>query len=406
MARDPPRANTDSNLRQSLIRDDPFETTISNSLDEGRESLQRSSSQRGRRRIPGCGSSFRSSLSSSFVLGRGDSTGDIGEQILRDSFVSPRRQVDPVTGLQLLDSDGMEELAKIELLARAGYGFFETNILHNNNNNNNFQLLHAVIALGCPPEIIWHVCASKMHQVEEKDEFCRSPLLLACVRFASLYSQQHSNKVSTEMDDPQHEQRECTNEGVGNEESMDEACCSVVESLLTGGNLLKNTQNVSESITQLPQLQRTQKSSNADELESEASSENEIKEQLSLSNEVISILLKSSLFGRPNMASVTNSEGRLPLHIILQAGVQWVDNDDDITEGDSDRQSSNVVQLLVDVCPRTLEIKDGKSELYPFMIAATAKDTSESEVEEEDTKQLETIFQLLLKAPNTISLCT
>ena len=82
-------------------------------------------------------------------------------------------------------------------------------------------------------------------------------------------------------------------------------------------------------------------------------------------------------------------------------------NDDDITEGNSDREISyNVVQLLVDVCPCALEIKDGISGLYPFMLAATAKDTSESEVEEEDTKQLETIFQLLVKDPNTISSCT
>ena len=406
MARDSPRASTNSNSRQSLIRDDPFDTTISNSLDEGRASLQRNSSQRSRRRIPGCGSSFRASLSSSFVLGRGDSTGDIGEQLLRDSFVSPRRQVDPVYGLELLDCDGIEELAKIELLARAGYGFFETTMSHN---NDNFQFLHAVIALGCSPEIIWHVCATKKHQVEEKDEFCRTPLILACERFASLYSQQHNKKVSSGMGKPLHEQSDYTNEGVadtGNEESMDEACCSVVESLLTGGNLLKNSQNVSESSTNQPQLQRTQERTNVDEVESEASSDNNIKEQLSLSKEVITILLKSSLFGRPNMASVTNSEGRLPLHIILEAGVQWVDNDEDITEDDSYKQSSNVVQLLVDVCPYALEIKDGISGLYPFMLAATAKDTSESDVEEEDTKQLETIFQLLLKAPNTISSCT
>ena len=106
------------------------------------------------------------------------------------------------------------------------------------------------------------------------------------------------------------------------------------------------------------------------------------------------------------MASVANFEGRLPLHIILEAGVQWVDNDDDITESDSYKQSSNVVQLLVEVCPHALEINDDISGLYPFMIAATANDTSESEVEEEDTKQLDTIFQLLLKAPNTISSCT
>ena len=405
MAREPPRVNTNSNLRQSLIRDDPFDT--SNSLDEGRESLQRSSSQRGRRRIPGCGSSFRSSLSSSFVLGRGDSLTDVGEQLLRDSFVSPRRQVDPIYGLELLDSDGLEELAKIELLARAGYGFFETKMY----NNDNFQLLHAVIALGCSPEIVWHVCATKKHQLEEKDEFGRSPLLLAFERLGSLYSQQHqSSKALTGMGESLHVQvytnEEATN--IGNEESMDEACCSVVESLLTGGNLLKNSHNVSESpTTQQPQLQRSQESSNVDEVDSEDSSDNNIKEQLSLSNEVISILLKSSLFGRPNMASVANLDFRLPMHIILEAGVLWVDNDDDITEGDSDRQSSsNVVQLLVEVCPHALEIKDGTSGLYPFMIAAIAKDTSESEVEEEDTKQLETIFQLLLKAPNTISLCT
>jgi len=65
--------------------------------------------------------------------------------------------------------------------------------------------------------------------------------------------------------------------------------------------------------------------------------------------------------------------------------------------------SKTVVQILVDVYPRALEVNDGKTGLFPFMIAATPKALHTSnELEDECTKQLETVYQLLLKAPTML----
>ena len=99
------------------------------------------------------------------------------------------------------------------------------------------------------------------------------------------------------------------------------------------------------------------------------------------------------------MAAVPDAEGRLPLHVVLEAGMQWAGEDDGV--GDS-----LVPQSLMDVYPRALEIKDGKTRLLPFMIAATRKSLDVSNVSEDEgcTTQLQTIYQLLLKAPNAIAL--
>jgi len=61
---------------------------------------------------------------------------------------------------------------------------------------------------------------------------------------------------------------------------------------------------------------------------------------------------------------------------------------------------------MIDIYPRALEIKDGKTRLLAFMIAATRKSSDESNlsVNEGCTMQLQTIFPLLLKAPNAIAL--
>ena len=57
----------------------------------------------------------------------------------------------------------------------------------------------------------------------------------------------------------------------------------------------------------------------------------------------------------------------------------------------------------MDVYPRALEVQDGKTRLFPFMIAATPKalDTL-NELEIDCTKHLETVYQLLLKAPTML----
>ena len=410
-----------SSFRRSVARDDPFqeENDTSNvSLNEGRRSLLRSSQRgSGRRRIPGCGSSFRSSFSSSFT--RGDSLLDMGEEAFRESFkVISRRPIDPSFGLEALDCDGQEEYAKIELLARAGYGFFEgggsgsETITH----TDNFQLLHAAISLGCPPEVVWHVGAANTHQVEEKDAFGLCPLFLACKRFVALYSQhlQHTMN-SLKKEAPKAVMKERGEDAFNNKvgiESQDETGSKFVESLLLGGDyshLLENAhqQSTEPSHPQQPNQPLPETPPTMAEVESESNPDDDLIERMSLSKEVINILLHSSLFGKPEMASITDNEGRLPLHILLEVGVYWVDGDDTDNKeqySTGGRYSYNVAQALADVYPRALEIKDGKSRLLPFMIAATHKACYELE-NEECTKQLETIFQLLVRAPNAISLC-
>ena len=405
-----------SSFRRNVVRDDPFqENDTSNvNLNEGRRSLLRSSQRgSGRRRIPGCGSSFRLSFSSS--LTRGDSLLDMGEDAFRESFkVFSRRPIDPSFGLEALDCDGKEEFAKIELLARAGYGFFEVDGSGNITHSDKFQLLHAVISLGCQPEVIWHAAAVKTHQVEEKDAFGLCPLFIACKRFAALYSQhlQHTMN-SLRKEAPKAVMKEVKEEAFNKEgiDSQDETGSKFVESLLLGGDYSHLLENAHQQCTELSHPQQpnqplSERPPTMAEVESESNPDDDLIERMSLSKEVINILLHSSLFGKPEMASVTDAEGRLPLHIILEVGVYWVDGGDTDNKEEystDERYSFNVAQALVDVYPRALEIKDGKSGLLPFMIAATPKVCYELE-NNECTKQLETIFQLLMRAPNAISL--
>lgn len=375
-----------TSFRKSIARDDPFQaigSTNTNSNEGDRRSLLLRSSQRGsgRTRIPGCGSSFRNSFSSSFLLG--ESVLGIDEQLLRDSFVSPRRPIDINLGLEELDRDGAEEIAKVDLLARAAHGFFVIGSSETYTYTDNFQLVHSVIALDCPPEIIWHACAIHKDQVGERDAFGRTPLFIACERFVTLYSQLlNSLKVSTEDDTTQDDDSSQT--------EAEATTSKFVASILLGCNthLLENTSPI-ESSESLP---------SPVESETNNSSNNDLMNKISLSKEVISILLHSPLFGKTEMASVTDAAGRLPLHIILEGGVGWKD------DGTEDSNSYNVVQSLIEVYPRALEVKDDTSGLLPFMIAALPKESSSASENQECTKQIETIFQLLCRDPNAVVL--
>lgn len=75
-----------SSFRRSIPRDDPFEGAGAGA---GRRSLQCNSQMMGssRRRIPGCGSNFRSSFSSSHMAG------------VNLSFISFRKPIDPTLGI-------------------------------------------------------------------------------------------------------------------------------------------------------------------------------------------------------------------------------------------------------------------------------------------------------------------
>mmetsp|Transcript_30207 Transcript_30207/g.64000 ORF Transcript_30207/g.64000 Transcript_30207/m.64000 type:complete len:712 (-) Transcript_30207:295-2430(-) len=428
--------NYGSSLRRSITREDPFQqittTVASSNANEGRRSLLHSSRiGSGQRRIPGCGSSFRSSFSSPFV--GGGSMLDIREYgisdellertssyppRLRASFISPRRSIDTIRGLEPLDRDGDEELEKIEMLARAALGFFEVgNMIFPSteamptplapselavNTNKSFRLLHAVILLDCEPEIVWHAAAKHPHQVGEKDEFGRVPLFLACERLAALYSRHNEKrrliltketKESTENDRASTVSNEVTHGGKEETKTEDAIVDSegsrFVQSLILGGDcsyLLDNATRFTQSTQSQQEAHPSLTVCNNDRLE--------------LSQEVINILLHSPKFGKPEMASVPDAGGRLALHIILEAGMKWVDDDVYGCSGNKegnhlhyDSTSYNVVQSLVDSCPRALEIKDGNSGLLPFMVAATPNALwDENDIENDEcTKKLETV---------------
>jgi hypothetical protein len=138
---------------------------------------------------------------------------------------------------------------------------------------------------------------------------------------------------------------------------------------------------------------------------SSSTRDDDLRKRASSSREVIDILLRSSSFGRPEMASVPDAEGRLPLHVVLEAGMQWAGEDARGGCDGEDGVGDSLVSLL-DVYPRALEIKDGQTGLWPFMIAATLESSDVSNVSEDEgcSRQLQTIYQLLLKAPNAIAL--
>ena len=79
---------------------------------------------------------------------------------------------------------------------------------------------------------------------------------------------------------------------------------------------------------QLTQPLPSSESSPSTEIEKKPSSDticdDDLLEHLSLTQEVINILLYSPLFGQSEMASVPNNEnadGRLALHVVLEAGL-------------------------------------------------------------------------------------
>mmetsp|Transcript_33296 Transcript_33296/g.70929 ORF Transcript_33296/g.70929 Transcript_33296/m.70929 type:complete len:797 (+) Transcript_33296:166-2556(+) len=459
-----------SSLRRIVAREDPFRASLGgpNSDDWRRSLLHREGS--GRQRIPGCGSSFRSSLSSSITRGGVgpfedfaglDTTAMGGDESpppsLRESFISPRRPVEPIRGLEPLDGDGDEEMAKVELLARAAYGFFDAGNAPEDeayfpldevkrgaspapppgnaaNSSGRFQLLHAVVALGCRPEVVWHAAMRRPHQVAEMDEFGRVPLYLACERLAKLYCRAMDDAIEEE-DSPPNGMTSCSGDGNGacqGNTSDSDAVQKFVCSLLLGDDrallLLDDCRSAVQSTTRPqsptrpdpPATDCVPQGVGPEEPRSEAPIRDEdLMRRLSMAREVISILLHSPLFGRPEMASVPNGEraegGRLPLDVVLEAGLQWADGAirrrgaRDGANGPlrlNEDNGNSVVQMLVDAFPQALEVRDGKTGLFPFMIAASSSKVARATGDGENdscTKHLETVYQLLLRAPTMLS---
>ena len=421
-----------SSVRRSIAREDPFEASISSAGHNGgrRSSLRRTGSRR--RRIPGCGSSFRrSSISSSFVGGigdvnpDGDGTPDESAEHFRASFISPRRVIDPCRGLAKLDLDGEEEFLKVEMLARAASGSCELTFYDNPTKSNasietsanHFLLLHSVIGLDCRPEVVWHAAVKYPHEVPQTDAFGRTPLFIACERLAALYSS-HAVKTQTSLAEStkeasslSHEPRSCERKNGSNDEDK---CTRFMESFLLGGdftlslvqtsNLHPSTHSTKPHPVQPNQLRK--KTSRVD-IDKEAGDDDLIK-NLSLIQEVISFLLHSPQFGGKMTACTASAKNVLPLHVVLEAGLQWADSVEatslkkDNQFDDSDK-SNTVVQMLVDAYPRALEVQDRERHLFPFMIAATPKKLVGSfGTSNECTRQLETVYNLLRKAPTVL----
>ena len=61
--------------------------------------------------------------------------------------------------------------------------------------------------------------------------------------------------------------------------------------------------------------------------ESPLGDDEDLTGSISLTQETIRLLLCSQKFGQPEVAATPDSEGRLPLHLVLEAGLQWHDGD-------------------------------------------------------------------------------
>lgn len=353
-----------NNFRVSVTRDDPFMASATTRDRPMNRNIRLSVNQtQSRRRIPGVGSSFRSSFSSSSV----DPT-EI--TMLRDSFISSRQPVDPSLGLKPLCTDGLEEFAKVEMLARAALGQFNDG--SDRSINICPSLLHAVIELGCPPELVWHSAAKNPHEVEKLDEPGKSPLFVAVEKVSNLMRLCRERTPASDCI-PQEAAAD------SDESEPSEAADRNSESSQLEGETSKVTEEA------------TQDKVNADTL---------------MYQEIIDMLIKSRVFGIPAMASIPDNRGRLPIHLVLEAGGLWTSGnehqgDDDSNSTDTAHQDPHIIDTLIDANPQSLLIRDKETGLFPFMIAAT----SSTEGVNESTKELETIFRLLIESAEVISYC-
>ncbi len=93
--------------------------------------------------------------------------------------------------------------------------------------------------------------------------------------------------------------------------------------------------------------------------------------------DVIEILLDPT-YGNQEAAKVPDNDGRFPLHVALNNGRQWNDG----------------IQNLLKAAPEVLEFPDGKTNLYPFMMAAIG-----------DLSCVNTIYSLLRENPSVLHNC-
>ena len=327
------------NFRVSIAREDPFmlSTATRNPLMNGNIQL---SVNRSRRRIPGVRSSLRSSFTSS-------TSDPLDISMLRDSFISSRQPVDPVNGLKPLCEDGKEEFVKFEMLARAARGQF---YLDNGRNINSFAFpLHGIIELGCPPELVWHCAATYPYEVEKLSESGKSPLFIAAEKLSGLTQQRREEKLS----------------------------------------IKKTAYGTSLHIQSVDKESDDSDDNESPFLDSDSNTEaNQTKVDAGIQKykEIIGMLIKSKIFGIPTMASIQDSRGRLPLHVLLEAGALWIGVG-------SSSHDLDIIGTFVEADPQSLLTKDHKTGMFPFQIAAISCD-------------LDTIFRLLAESPSVITYCT
>ena len=90
------------------------------------------------------------------------------------------------------------------------------------------------------------------------------------------------------------------------------------------------------------------------------------------SSRTIKMLLNRRNGGHSSAAGKLDMLGRLPLHHAVV----------------SRRQYDNAIKAIIKAAPQALEIKDGITHLYPFMMAAVGKDSD-----------IDLIYRLLAEAP-------
>jgi ankyrin repeat protein len=398
-----------SSFRVSIERDDPFEGWDSSPTASSRArsrrllrgnlnaSLNMDSSSNLRGSVThddrrGYATSARSSLSASFVLS-GGRFGHENEQHrndnLRFSFTSTRRPVHPEFGLESLDDDGMEEFSKVELLTMAASGCFHGNGSKRGQSNKQtdaFCLVHELIKLNQPPEVIWHAARKYPFEVTMKDGTGRLPLHLACERLVQAVAVDDEDQSNHTPND------EIISDGADAYSTSSFAGSEFIESFLLGSSNtlpdvqipIKGADSKAQSDGQYNNKAQTRALSSAPE------------HKVSSAIEIIHMLLRSKEFGSKEMAAVSDNKGRLPLHVVLEA-VQWTENDDE--------ESPHPMKALIDADPYALECRDDSTGLYPFMIAATASANYLVPSEDNDLATVETIYRLLLASPASLSLC-
>lgn len=89
----------------------------------------------------------------------------------RKSFINRRLPMDGTTELRReLHGEWMEHFQKLEIIAIEGSRVIDKQ------KRRKMPLLHSVVALGCPPEVVWHAAATYPDQVAQSDENGRTPL--------------------------------------------------------------------------------------------------------------------------------------------------------------------------------------------------------------------------------------